>query len=404
MDQYISTSSKNIDKLLNGGIKFGKITEISGLPGIGKTQMSLQLCINNFLTQDIKYKNVLSSNIALYHESIFVDTEGTFIPQRIKEMIMATPQFALDYKIYIDKLTTLEPSTHIKTQTSSNIDGNSSPVFNKKLTTQVNIIRDEVSKSKSSKEEYCEKIMSQRLHYFRCTDVTQLIALCIHLTFEYLIRHPLVTLIVIDSVAFPLKGHIDKLSHFVRNSHRRKLVDALSYHFRNLVSLNLQHGEQDDSEESNSDSNDDFESSEVSTDRTPELFKHEITSLHPPNKRKLVEEKIIKTYNSIPGSEISFEKNLKYPKANNNIALVLTNHCVLNNYYKNSQEISSSSDNHFKSFWDDIWGDIFHLRLSAYWWDNVRRIKIVDSSYIIRPNFYETIYDIGPSGIIDCDK
>ena len=42
--QHIITFSSCVDELLDGGIVLGKITEICGPPGIGKTQFWLKLC------------------------------------------------------------------------------------------------------------------------------------------------------------------------------------------------------------------------------------------------------------------------------------------------------------------------------------------------------------------------
>ena len=42
----IVTFSRTIDQLLGGGIPLGSVTEIAGLPGTGKTQLGMQLCVN----------------------------------------------------------------------------------------------------------------------------------------------------------------------------------------------------------------------------------------------------------------------------------------------------------------------------------------------------------------------
>ena len=70
----VSTGSLAMDKLLGGGISKGKITEVYGESGSGKTQLCFQLCVNYLI--DSPEKN----NI------IYVDTVGTFRPERIVEM------------------------------------------------------------------------------------------------------------------------------------------------------------------------------------------------------------------------------------------------------------------------------------------------------------------------------
>lgn len=54
----ILTFSKEIDKLLNGGIFLSKVTEISGIAGVGKTQFWYCICL---LAQQLsKFINVCS--------------------------------------------------------------------------------------------------------------------------------------------------------------------------------------------------------------------------------------------------------------------------------------------------------------------------------------------------------
>lgn len=60
-----------MDIFLGGGIKCGHITEFSGAPGLGKTQLSFQLSAANALYGKI------SSNGVLY-----IDSEGAFSPSR----------------------------------------------------------------------------------------------------------------------------------------------------------------------------------------------------------------------------------------------------------------------------------------------------------------------------------
>ena len=74
----ISTGSKNVDELLGGGgIESKAITEMFGAYGSGKTQIGLNLAVN---TQLPKEKGGAEG------KSVFIDTEGTFRPSRIKQM------------------------------------------------------------------------------------------------------------------------------------------------------------------------------------------------------------------------------------------------------------------------------------------------------------------------------
>jgi len=74
---YITTGSENLDNLLGGkGIESRAITEAFGSFGSGKTQLGLALAVN---TQLPKEKGGAGG------KSVFIDTEGTFRPGRIKQ-------------------------------------------------------------------------------------------------------------------------------------------------------------------------------------------------------------------------------------------------------------------------------------------------------------------------------
>ena len=67
----ISTGLKKLDEILSGGIPSNTITDIFGASGTGKSQLLLQICLH-------AVKN--SGNV------LFLDTTGTFRPERILEM------------------------------------------------------------------------------------------------------------------------------------------------------------------------------------------------------------------------------------------------------------------------------------------------------------------------------
>lgn len=73
----ITTGSKNLDTLIGGGIETQAITEIHGGFGSSKTQMAHQIAVN---VQLAKQKGGLGK------KCIYIDTEATFRPERIKQM------------------------------------------------------------------------------------------------------------------------------------------------------------------------------------------------------------------------------------------------------------------------------------------------------------------------------
>lgn len=75
---YITTGSKNFDELLGGrGIESRAITEAFGAYGSGKTQLGLTLAVNTQLPLEKGGAN---------GKAVFIDTEGTFRPIRIKQI------------------------------------------------------------------------------------------------------------------------------------------------------------------------------------------------------------------------------------------------------------------------------------------------------------------------------
>ncbi len=73
----ITTCSKELDKLLGGGVETQAITEMHGAYGSGKSQLAHQLSVTVQLPRE---RGGLDGKV------IFIDTEQTFRPERIKQM------------------------------------------------------------------------------------------------------------------------------------------------------------------------------------------------------------------------------------------------------------------------------------------------------------------------------
>ena len=76
----ITTGSKDLDELIGGGVETNAITEVYGKFASGKTQLAFQLAVNAQLPQ---------AQGGLGGAVLFVDTEGTFRPERIVEISKA---------------------------------------------------------------------------------------------------------------------------------------------------------------------------------------------------------------------------------------------------------------------------------------------------------------------------
>jgi len=115
-----TTGSKKLDEILGGGVETQAITELIGEYGSGKTQLCMMLSVTAQLPYE---RGGLEGKVA------FIDTEGTFMPERVYQIASSlglNPGEAADnifvaraYNsshqcLLIDKLFTLCPENNIK--------------------------------------------------------------------------------------------------------------------------------------------------------------------------------------------------------------------------------------------------------------------------------------------------
>ena len=82
----IYTFCQELDDLLGGGVAVGEITELCGCPGIGKTQMCIQLCASTQIPVPFG---------GLDGAAVYVDTEGSFTAERAADIAEATAKRVL---------------------------------------------------------------------------------------------------------------------------------------------------------------------------------------------------------------------------------------------------------------------------------------------------------------------
>ncbi|UCC21387.1 MAG: DNA repair and recombination protein RadA [Promethearchaeota archaeon] len=73
----ITTASQELDDLLGGGVETGSVIEFFGEFRTGKTQIMHQLCVNVQLSEE---------KGGIEGKALYIDTEGTFRPERIIQM------------------------------------------------------------------------------------------------------------------------------------------------------------------------------------------------------------------------------------------------------------------------------------------------------------------------------
>ncbi|AFP65561.1 DNA repair protein Rad51 (nucleomorph) [Chroomonas mesostigmatica CCMP1168] len=89
---HLTTGSRNLDKILGGGIETGSITELFGEFRTGKTQ----LCHNISVSCQLSFEQGGGEGRALY-----IDTEGTFRPERI---VSIAERFKLNGQDVLDNI------------------------------------------------------------------------------------------------------------------------------------------------------------------------------------------------------------------------------------------------------------------------------------------------------------
>ncbi|KAL7647947.1 UNVERIFIED_CONTAM: hypothetical protein RMT77_001563 [Armadillidium vulgare] len=151
---HIITFSEDLDNLLGGGFPLKSVMEISGTPGIGKTQMCLQACVSVQLPSFIG---------GVEGEAVYVDTEGSFSILRLKEMADWAERHT--HQVY---------------------DGSKISNFN-------------------------TKEILNGIYYFRCHNHFELLAVIKHM-YSFLKNHSKVKLIVIDSIAFHFRHDFTDMS------------------------------------------------------------------------------------------------------------------------------------------------------------------------------------------------
>ena len=158
----IKTFCKDLDNALGGyGVKTGIITDICGVPGIGKTQCALQLAV------DVQMPAIFDG---IDGECIYIDTEGSFTIERTKEIAES----------FINHL------NGIAKKNDSDLT---------KKDAMMNTLKDFT----------IEKVLSG-IYYYRIMSVWELVGLVLVLS-ELLQReqYSRVKLIIIDSIAFHLR-------------------------------------------------------------------------------------------------------------------------------------------------------------------------------------------------------
>jgi len=157
----ITSFCERLDSIFEGGIPFGKLTEISGIAGVGKTQVCLQLCVTVQMPKACG---------GVQGQAVFIDTEGSFNVSRLKDMSEACIQHC---------------------NSAIGLPDNA----------------------------WTYKSIIDNIFVFRCKEITEFLS-CVMILKEFLKTHEQVKLIVIDSLAFHFRHDLENAALRSRVLHK----------------------------------------------------------------------------------------------------------------------------------------------------------------------------------------
>ncbi|GAB2230873.1 hypothetical protein Droror1_Dr00015168 [Drosera rotundifolia] len=156
----ITTSCTDLDHILGGGISCREVTEIGGVPGIGKTQFGIQLAINVQIPVDYG---------GLGGKAVYIDTEGSFMVERALQIAEGCVKDVME-------------NNHIQQTDAENIQANLRP------------------------DNFLANIF-----YFRICSYTEQIGLISYLE-KFVSEHKDVKIVVIDSITFHFRQDFEDLA------------------------------------------------------------------------------------------------------------------------------------------------------------------------------------------------
>ncbi|XP_040376091.1 DNA repair protein RAD51 homolog 3 isoform X3 [Oryza brachyantha] len=158
--KHINTGSADLNNILGGGIHCKEVTEIGGVPGIGKTQLGIQLAIN--VQIPLEYGG-------LGGKAVYIDTEGSFMVERVYQIAEGCISDILEYFPYCHE------------------------------------------KAPSGQKRLKPESFLADIYYFRICSYTEQIAVINYLE-KFLEEHKDVRIVIIDSVTFHFRQDFDDMA------------------------------------------------------------------------------------------------------------------------------------------------------------------------------------------------
>ena len=179
----IVTFSAEIDKQLfsgSGGVPIGQMTEFCGAPGMGKTQLCMQLACNVVIPKSMG---------GVSGSCVYIDTEGSFMVDRVHEIASALV-------VHLHK----NGKRKRKQKTSTMPASSTTPSFDPSSSSASSSASSASSSSSTPNIPSALDIL-KNIHCFRVHDHTEQLAVVKTLP-AFIRDHPDVKLVILDSVAF----------------------------------------------------------------------------------------------------------------------------------------------------------------------------------------------------------
>ncbi|KAF7645703.1 hypothetical protein LDENG_00199490 [Lucifuga dentata] len=174
----IVTFCSALDAALGGGLPVRKTTELCGVPGVGKTQLCLQVAVDAQIPECFG---------GVGGQAVYVDTEGSFVVQRFVDLAAAAVRHCS--------------------------------------------LLAEDDEQRAAMTTFTVETILSNLFVVRCHDYVELLAE-VYLLPDFLSQHPKVRLLVIDSIASPFRQLFDELSQRTRllNGLAQQLISMATIH------------------------------------------------------------------------------------------------------------------------------------------------------------------------------
>ncbi|RNF17957.1 putative meiotic recombination protein DMC1 [Trypanosoma conorhini] len=200
--EKVTTFCRGMDLLLGGGMSVGTVTEVCGPPGAGKTQLLMQLAVDCLLPKELG---------GLNGACLFIDTEGSFVPERFREIAHAAVMQVTEVLLRQEAEGAAGSSVAVAeedglTVSSSLGSGSGSGPVSGSSASRKRARPGATGASLAAVAAlFTVDHVLQQTQCLRVVDVVSLMAL-LNVLPTYLASHPGIRMVVIDSVAFPFRS------------------------------------------------------------------------------------------------------------------------------------------------------------------------------------------------------